>query len=32
MTNDRLNGLAMLNIHKDIKLSVADVISEFEKK
>ena len=32
MTNDRLNGLALLNIHKDIKLSVADVISEFEKK
>ena len=31
MINDRLNGLAMLNIHKDIKLSVADVISEFEK-
>ena len=32
ITNDRLNGLALLNIHKDIKLSVADVISEFEKK
>ena len=32
MTNDQLNGLALLNVHKDIKLSVSDVISEFGKK
>ena len=29
---DRLNGLMLLNIHKDIKITPEEVVEEFSKK
>ena len=31
-SEDRLNGLALLHIHRDIRFTVEDVLDELEKK
>ena len=32
MSNDRLNGLALLSVHKNVKLDYDSVISEYTRK
>ena len=29
MSEDRLNGLALLNVHKEIEINTADIINKF---
>ena len=29
MSEDRLNGLAFLNVHKEIEINIADIINKF---